>query len=249
MYYNIINNNKEKWILLLHCIGSNMNIFSDYIEDLSKEYNIILVDLPGHGKSNNIEEFTLNGVANEIKEILDMNSIQKVDIWGISLGAIVANEFAKLNSNKIGIMVLEGAAFGLKNKMYLKMFNLFNKIKFLLPSKIYINLFVNLVISGKNRRKIINIMKEHKSIANVKAIKLWLSIMNDEYINNIYINMQSNNKRLYLMGKKDRVFIDSIVDNVKENLNNKIIILENSSHLCHLDEHIDICNIIFDYLT
>lgn len=240
MYFKIINNNKEKWILLLHCICSNMHIFDDYVEDLSTKYNIILMDLSGHGKSNNIEEFTLDGVTDEIKEILDMNNIEKIDIWGISLGAIVANEFANIYSDKVGIMILEGAAFGLKNKVYLKVFNIFNKVNFLLPSNLYINIFINLVISGSNRRKIINIMKKHKSSANSKAIKLWLKIMNSEYITNIYTKMQSNNKRVYLMGKKDRVFIDSIINNVKENLNNKIIIIDNASHLCHLDSYIDI---------
>lgn len=241
MYYKIVSNNKEKWILLLHCICSNMHIFDDYIEDLSKEYNIILVDLPGHGKSNDTEQFDLKSVVSELVRILDANNVQLVDIWGISLGAIVANELACIYPNKVNIMILEGAALGLKNKMYLRAFNLFNKLKFLLPSKVYIYFFINCVIIGENKKKIIDIMKEHSSIINRKAIKLWLSIMNEEYMNDIYTKIKVDNvKRVYLMGKKDWVFVDSIKNNIEQNENNRLVVLKDASHLCHLDSHIDI---------
>lgn len=82
MYYKVINNSKDKWILLIHCICSNMDIFDSYIKELSLTYNILLLDLSGHGKSSEIEEFSLKEVVEEIIKILDNENINKVDIWG-----------------------------------------------------------------------------------------------------------------------------------------------------------------------
>lgn len=243
MYYKIIDNNKDNWILLLHCICSNMHIFDSYIKELSLTYNIILIDLPGHGRSAEIENFNLQEVSKEIIRMLNSKNIEKVDVWGISLGAIVANELEFMYPEKIRVMVLEGAAFGLKNKLYLIMFNIFNKLNFLIPSKLYINIFINLVIRGKNRKQVIKVINEHKKETNKKAIRLWLKIMNEEYKNNIYSKCNVNNKRVYIMGEYDKVFIDSINNNIEENSNNKIIILKDTCHLCHLERYIDIAKL------
>lgn len=243
MYYKLIDNNKDKWIMLIHCICSNMHIFDSYITELSLTYNIILLDLPGHGKSFEIEEFTLQEVSEEIVKILDKENIVKVDIWGISLGAIVANEIEVTYPEKIGVMVLEGAAFGLKNKLYLRLFNIFNKLNFLIPSRLYINIFINLVIRGKNKKQVKKVINKHKKEINKKAIKLWLKIMNEEYRHNIYSRVGTNNRRIYIMGEYDKVFIDSINKNIKEDYFNKIIILKNTGHLCHLENYIDIAKL------
>ena len=50
MNYKIYNNNSEEWILLIHGLGGSINTWKYQIEDL-KEYNLIAVDLEGHGGS------------------------------------------------------------------------------------------------------------------------------------------------------------------------------------------------------
>lgn len=244
MHYKIINNQKKEWILLIHSICANMHIFDDYINQLAYKYNIILVDLPGHGKSINVEVSNLDDVARRIVKILDENKIEKVDIWGISLGAIVANEIAYIFPKKVNLLLLEGAAFGFKNTFYKRMFCIFNKVNFLIFPTVYIHVFINLILKGKNRKKIIKKMAEYESTINKKNIKKWLKIMNIEYTTNIYNKIKLNSKRIYLMGEKDKIFIDSIRKNVVDNQNTKLVILKDKSHLCHLDEIIDILEVI-----
>ena len=57
LYYKVVNNkylHKDKeWILMLHGIGGNLNIFKKQIDVLSENYNLLLVDLHGHGNSQN----------------------------------------------------------------------------------------------------------------------------------------------------------------------------------------------------
>ena len=57
LYYKVVNNkylHKDKeWTLMLHGIGGNLNIFKKQIDVLSENYNLLLVDLHGHGNSQN----------------------------------------------------------------------------------------------------------------------------------------------------------------------------------------------------
>lgn len=81
MYYKIIDNKKEKWIVLLHCICSNMRLFDNSLDMLCRNYNVLMIDLPGHGKSKDCNdkinfESTALYIANIIKEL----QIRKVSI-------------------------------------------------------------------------------------------------------------------------------------------------------------------------
>ena len=48
MNYKIYNNNSPEWVLLIHGLGGSINTWKYQIEDL-KGYNILAVDLEGHG--------------------------------------------------------------------------------------------------------------------------------------------------------------------------------------------------------
>lgn len=236
MYYKVINNKKKRWILLIHCICSNMNIFKNEISKLSKKYNVLLIDLPGHGNSQDYEKFTFETVASEIAEILNSLKIDSFDIWGISLGAIVATYVAEIMPERIGKIIFEGPAFGFKNRIMTNAFNMFNTIKFFLPKKVYIWLFIQLTLYGKNKKKIKKCMLEYTKFVNKNSIALWLDLMNKEYLHGMDKKLSKINiNKIYYIGEKDYVFKSYVVKNIKNDINNSIIILKDCSHLCHLE--------------
>ena len=50
LYYEKIDNNSDKWVLFIHGLGGSVETWKYQIKDF-KDYNIIRVDLMGHGKS------------------------------------------------------------------------------------------------------------------------------------------------------------------------------------------------------
>ena len=71
MNYKIYNNNSPEWVLLIHGLGGSINTWKYQIEDL-KGYNILAVDLEGHGGSDLIKHrHLLSRTADEINEILE----------------------------------------------------------------------------------------------------------------------------------------------------------------------------------
>lgn len=241
MYYKTIDNKKEDWILLIHCICSNMSIFENEIKNLSEKYNVLLVDLPGHGNSKGYVDFDFDSVTNEITKILNKLNIQKIDIWGISLGAIVALKLAIAEKERVNMLLFEDPAFGFGNRMLLNIFGIFNKVKVIIPPRLYLYLFIHLIIYGENKRKIKKMFFDHLKNTDKKNISKWLSLMYEEYKKDIKNELSSvDNFKVYIIGEKDYIFKPYILKNVKESEKNKIIILNKRSHVCNLEEKIDV---------
>jgi len=242
--YNKINNEKEKWITCLHCICSNSKIFDSYIDNLSQEYNILLIDLPGHGENVDVEVISFKQVALNIIEILNKNNIEKTDIWAISLSAIITKEILKINSNKIGKVIFEGPAFTIQSKILRVAFSIFNRIKNILPYNIYLKIFIYVLLIGK--KDLIKIINGHCKNTNKNTIKKWLELMVKEYSKNDFICLNKIEvQKKYIIGEKDFVFKSGVTKNIQNNEYNNIEILKNVGHLCHLERKVEIW--LFDY--
>jgi pimeloyl-[acyl-carrier protein] methyl ester esterase len=76
-------------LVLLHGWGFNSELFNDLIEQYKGQYRITVVDLPGHGRSNDIDG-GLDKWCDEIIKILPKNPI----LMGWSLGGLLAIKIA-----------------------------------------------------------------------------------------------------------------------------------------------------------
>ncbi len=107
-YTNTIESNKET-ILMLHPAFADHEIFIRQTEAFHKNYNLLLLDFPGHGQSK-VKGSSLNLVMlpTLIKEILERLSIQKVHVLGVSLGALIAQGLADQYPSLIQTITLVG---------------------------------------------------------------------------------------------------------------------------------------------
>lgn len=108
IYY--INSDKHsEWVLFLHAAFVDHNMFKSQVEYFKDKYNVMTLDILGHGESidtqkgDSIEKMSL-----WMKEIFDKENIQKIHIVGVSLGSVIAQDFA----NKYPDYVQSLACFG-----------------------------------------------------------------------------------------------------------------------------------------
>ena len=79
----------------VHGAGGSSSIWFKQIRDFQKQYNVLLLDLRGHGNSNQQikiafkQKYTFSALANDILEVLDHLKIEKSHFLGISLGTIL----------------------------------------------------------------------------------------------------------------------------------------------------------------
>lgn len=92
IYYEVKGEGK-KVLLLLHGNTFSSEIFNTYLKHFTGNYRVILPDLPGHGKSEKIEEFPPDFYM-QCSEIfillLKELKVKKADVIGIRGGGIIA---------------------------------------------------------------------------------------------------------------------------------------------------------------
>lgn len=93
--YYISGREKDEWVLLIHAAFVNYRMFRPQIDYFQDKYNILAVDVIGHGQSTDTAKGDrIDRMSEWINEILKTEMISKVHIVGVSLGAVLAQDFA-----------------------------------------------------------------------------------------------------------------------------------------------------------
>jgi len=94
VYYANTHNEKTKKngaIIFLHAGLQDHTMWETQVKELSKEYQVITIDMPFHGKTLGSDTTIL--AADVVKAVLDKLNIQKVSVAGLSMGGSVAQDF------------------------------------------------------------------------------------------------------------------------------------------------------------
>lgn len=84
-------------VVLLHGYLESLDIWDSFAEELSKNYHVIAIDLPGHGQSGTIVgKVTVELMAESVAHVLDHLQIEKAVIIGHSMGGYAMLAFAEL---------------------------------------------------------------------------------------------------------------------------------------------------------
>jgi pimeloyl-ACP methyl ester carboxylesterase len=81
-------------LAFIHGSGSDHSVWSNQYGKLHKDYNILAIDLPGHGQSEGKAQVTVEDYCRWVKNILDVVNLQNPILIGHSLGAAITLTFA-----------------------------------------------------------------------------------------------------------------------------------------------------------
>jgi len=87
---------KGSALVLLHGFLESLAIWEDFTKELSNEFQVISIDLPGHGKSECIDSVhTMELMADVVKTVLDFLYVKECVLIGHSMGGYVTLAFVK----------------------------------------------------------------------------------------------------------------------------------------------------------
>lgn len=104
---------KGRAVVLLHGFLGSHQVWEKTIDNLSKSYRVIAIDLPGHGSSDCFGYVhTMELMAKAVKAVMDSLRLKKYVIVGHSMGGYSALAFADLFPDRIrGLCLFHSTAY------------------------------------------------------------------------------------------------------------------------------------------
>lgn len=100
--YYVSKTGHSEWLLFLHAAFVNHAMFKSQYAYFQNKYNILAIDIIGHGQSTHTQKGDrIDLMSKWIFDILNAESIEKIHIVGVSLGAVLAQDFANHYPNSV----------------------------------------------------------------------------------------------------------------------------------------------------
>ena len=95
IHYEYYDNNEKDTVVLLHGWGQNIQMMEPIANPLRKRHNILLIDLPGFGKSEEPKEvWTIYEYVEAVKSTIEHLNLKVVSFIGHSFGGKIAMVYA-----------------------------------------------------------------------------------------------------------------------------------------------------------
>ena len=211
--YNVYKNPlSNEWVTFVHGAGGSSSIWFKQIREFKKHFNVLLLDLRGHGKSNfkikNVFEkkYTFSSITNDIVEILKKEKIKNSHFVGISLGTILIRQIAEYYPKMVNSMIMGGAIMklNLRSRFLIKLSSLFKSI---VPYIWIYKIFAFIIMPYKNHKESrILFIKEAKKLYQKEFIR-WFKLTSEiNPLLKLFRQVELSIPTLYVMGSEDYMF-------------------------------------------
>ena len=241
---NLTDSDQEKqWVTFVHGAGGSSSIWFKQIRDFQKQYNVLLLDLRGHGASKTTlktafkQKYTFSALANDILEVLDHLKIEKSHFIGISMGTILIRQLAEMYPERVQSMILGGAILKMNFRSQILM-KLGNAFKYVLPYLVLYRFFAFVIMPKKSHKQSrMLFINEAKKLYQKEFIK-WFKLTAE--INPVlkwFRQVELNIPTLYVMGEEDYMFLPAVRKVVENHYkSSRLFVIENCGHVVNVEQ-------------
>ncbi len=231
------------WVTFVHGAGGSSSIWFKQIRYFQKDFNVLLLDLRGHGKSNPKffkafnKKYTFPFVAKDVIDLLHHLQIKETHMVGISLGTIIIRQIAEMEPQIVKSMIMGGAILKLnvQSQILMKLGNIF---KYMMPYILLYKLFAFVIMpkkSHKNSRVLF--INEAKKLYQKEFIRWFKLTTQVNTVLRIFRQVEIKIPTLYVMGQEDYMFLPSVQKVVEKHfLSSKLVVIPNCGHVVNIDK-------------
>jgi pimeloyl-ACP methyl ester carboxylesterase len=239
-YNTYLNKQSNEWVTFIHGAGGSSNIWFKQLKYFKERYNVLLVDLRGHGKSKfplykKIKRYNFKIIRDDVLAVLDQLNIQQSHLVGISLGTIIIRDLAEQHPERVQSMILGGAVMklNLRGQFLMRLGNLF---KSMLPYMILYKLFAWVILPRKKHKVSRNIFVREAKKLDQKEFKKWFALVSEVNPLLRFFRIKSSKvPALYIMGEEDYMFLPSVKKLVQQQKNTELSVLPDCGHVVNID--------------
>ena len=254
-YTKYVHKSSNEWVTFVHGAGGSSTIWYKQLRDFKKHFNILLLDLRGHGDSKpNLKDafndkYTFDSITDDIVEVIDYENIKKSHFIGISLGTILIRNLAEKHPTRVASMVMGGAIMklNLRSQVLMRLGVIFKSI---VPYIWLYKFFAFVIMPNKNHRESRSLfVREAKKLYQKEFIR-WFKLTSEinpllRFFRTVDIKIPT----LYIMGSEDYLFLPSIEKVVKKHDMSKLAVVANCGHVVNVEQPVVFNDKVISYLT
>jgi pimeloyl-ACP methyl ester carboxylesterase len=241
-YKEFIHPQSSEWVVFIHGAGGSSAVWYKQLKDFKKEFNLLLIDLRGHGKSADLpqdiwnKQYTFEAVTEDIIEVLDHLNTPPAHLMGVSLGTILARQLAELQPHRVKSLIMAGAITRLNVQSRVLVF-LGNTFKRVIPYMWLYRLFAFIIMPRRQHEESRNLFVGEAQKLCQKEFIRWFKLTSD--INPLLKYFKEKDMgipTLYIMGDQDVMFLEPVKNLIKEHKNSILTILEKCGHVVNVEQ-------------
>jgi pimeloyl-ACP methyl ester carboxylesterase len=249
-----VSNPEKEWVTFIHGAGGSSSIWYKQIKDFKEHFNILLIDLRGHGKSKKhlyekIKEYSFDSIGNEVIEVLDHLKIEKTHFVGISLGTIIVREITDRFPTRTISMIMGGAVMKLNFRGQILM-RTGALLKSIMPYLILYRFFALIIMPKKKHRESRNLFINEAKKLYQKEFKRWFTLISE--VNPLLKLFRINDSgipTLYIMGSEDHMFLPSITQLVKNHQSSVLHVIKDCGHVVNIEQPKIFNSVVIEFIN
>jgi pimeloyl-ACP methyl ester carboxylesterase len=229
------------WVVLVHGAGGSSSIWFRQLRAYSRRFNVLLVDLRGHGGSAAMGDggdrspYTFEAVSLDVLEVLDHLEIRSAHFVGISLGCLIIRTIAEVAPDRVRSMVLGGAVVRLNLRSRVLVV-LGHALKRVLPFMWLYRIYAWIIMPrvGHSESRMIFI-REAQKVARKEFLRWFRLTMELSPILRLFEERDTGIPTLYLMGEEDHMFLPAARRIADRHRNAVVHVIERCGHVCNIE--------------
>lgn len=239
---------KGNTIVFLHGAYLSKEEWKYQVQFFKKDFDVITLDLPGHGDSDKPKEYSISEYASTIYRFFKELNINNIILCGHSLGGMVAQEIALKYPNEISKLVLADTSFGVRSNRFESLMTtltmpILRHIRVSTQAKLFSGQLGK--HSSEVKNYIYNEVIKHNN-DSINFFKIWNSIVefsSKSLLSKISIPtlvvVGQNNKQTH----KQAIVFSTLIPN------SRLVHIENAGHMLNMDNHYQLNNEIQKFIV
>lgn len=254
-YTTYLHQESTTWVTFVHGAGGSSSIWHKQLREFRKHFNVLLLDLRGHGDSKPSlkdafnDRYTFDSITDDIVEVVDHLKIDRSHYVGISLGTILIRNLAERHPHRVVSMVMGGAILklGIRSQILMRLGIIFKSV---IPYLWLYRFFAFIIMPYRNHKESrLLFVREAKKIYK-KEFTRWFKLTAE--INPLLRLFRAADimiPTLYVMGGEDYLFLPAVKKIVQEHSACSLLTIEHCGHVVNVEQSQIFNHLVIGYVN
>lgn len=201
-----------EWLVLIHGAGGSTVTWKRQVPELGQRYNLLVLDLPGHGRMserpNNETAYTFEHIGERIWAVVDHLRLGAVHLLGVSLGSVIALSMREQRPQQVASVVNGGAIVRLSSGLKMLATASLTMAKVIGYPAFY-RISARIMMPRKNHQRSREVFIRESRFLSTAEFRKWTSMYQglNKTLKRLFA-AHSEIPQLVVMGAQDHLFLD-----------------------------------------